>query len=359
MKHSPDPLLDYVCDSFLDELHNLPRRIRQKGKVGLSEIQTAVNALGWDNIEFSSSASSDAGSLSKEDLHALVFEGQIPRLVNPPCELSVYLYGHSSWKHTSHVSSLQKSSEDHPSLQIPEKDALPAGMKELLAQIQSVYGMDSNIKNQPVRISESEIQQAISNSSHLHICYRYLIQFVADHVRIHYQKRSCLRQLQLIETMLKNPSFHHIPTDTFCLLSACLVMVATDFNLLSRVTEAADSKEKELLREHASRILVYLLDNKMGLFHAKVFASDILSPLNKFIRTTSDKLHSKQLKHELRQPLLSSLYGTVGLVLSLMKFNPADALRESVKESMVYASDAIRTLDDPIAQKTKVLCNHV
>jgi hypothetical protein len=299
-----DPLLEYACSSFMSELSRFPPgALRRRDAIGLSHIETAVSCLDWDNVDLTA-------PLPDNDMVTL---GEYPSIMSRPLPkrplLSVYMYGSSCW-------SGGNSTHRPTSSTIPSE--LPAGLKELISQIEAMYSLDT-----PTTESD-DLQEAVSRSLYLHIAYPQLVQFAVDQIRRHYQAKSPLRLLSLIEQMLSNPNFDRFSVDTFSVLSGCLVMLATDFNLLVRGENVG---EKDTIREQSVKLLKILLSTKIGSFHAKQFVADLVERLEIY----AEKLAAVVSDDD--EQMGSALYGTALLINSLGSSDVVDRVKIVLKDS--------------------------
>jgi len=323
-------LLDYACKELFNELSSQPNS-RLKKTVTMNEIESAINTLGWTS--FSKSSLDDDTSIHSSDLEGSAttnFTDPITPWNTPEC----YIFSPTQWVPTSEgTRAMGGSTQSNMDL---SDLVLPDGVREFLTQFEIMYKEGSRV---------SERLEALSASEHLPICFPYLIRFVVDRIRVNYRRRErhedIERLVELLEKIFENRFFKITSVGTFNLVTNCLIMLSTDYNLFSLMgEEAADpctsGESRFRIRSMASRLLARVLENKVGKYHSIAFIQELVDVyLQRLMRLYMDRLTSAE--HASQEMMKSALIGTVILTCNVLEVN------KSMLKSQCDMLDKIRS----------------
>lgn len=317
---SDHSLLSFACSDLLTEVLSQPI-CKLKSSLSMNEIECAVNSLGWENtidlVPVRNRDNSENIQLSRDQVQ------QIWMQPFPPCKRveslkpQVYIYHPSDWKSSgSHED--DQSSVSGPSSYSDISSALPDGIREFIRQVENMYSEETAAKTQ------KDILESLASSEHMPICFPYLVKFAVDRIRTVYRRdgETVLKLLELVHHILCNKHFDLTGTSTsgiFDLLVGCFVMLITDVNLLSHLS---DVSMQERIRKDSIGLLRELLESKIGKYHSIALIEQLIDGyLIPLILVTRKRLVGKELTEELRHRLRGVLDSACSLIKELVDVN--------------------------------------
>jgi hypothetical protein len=206
------------------------------------DVDIAANLLGWSTNPNITAPVDE--TLDQNDLVRIAFK-PIRQKREKLQNVAIRFHYGSEWSQGSTV-------KDEKSEKIVDYASLPEGLRELLTQIELAYSPES-----AGRLSREEIVDSVASSSYLVIIFPHVTRFIIRCIRESYRDGDVSNFLKLISAMIANQSY--TASSEFSILLNCLLDLIMDF----------DARHELRTRKHAMDILMSLLHEKLGPFHAK------------------------------------------------------------------------------------------